>query len=69
MNTNLQFSQRALNWYHTHARRLPWRGLSDPYAIWISEIMAQQTRVDTVIPFFLNWMERFPKFENACQCQ
>lgn len=49
-----------LDWYSTHARRLPWRGLSDPYAIWISEIMAQQTRVDTVIPYFLRWMTRFP---------
>lgn len=67
MNTKLQFSQRLLDWYHAYARRLPWRGLSDPYAIWISEIMAQQTRVDTVIPYFLRWMERFPNVQTLAK--
>jgi len=54
------FSQKLLDWYAAHARQLPWRGLADPYAIWISEIMLQQTRVETVIPYFQRWMERFP---------
>jgi A/G-specific adenine glycosylase len=54
------FSQKLLDWYATHARELPWRGHPDPYAIWISEIMLQQTRVETVIPYFQKWMTRFP---------
>ena len=49
-----------LNWYDEHARRLPWRGVTDPYAVWVSEVMLQQTRVETVIPYYLRWMERFP---------
>ena len=39
---------------------MPWRGSADPYAVWVSEIMAQQTRVETVIPYFERWMKRFP---------
>lgn len=53
-------AHRLLEWYSRNARQLPWRGLNDPYAIWISETMLQQTRVDTVIPYFLNWMKKFP---------
>jgi A/G-specific adenine glycosylase len=49
-----------MHWYHKNGRTLPWRGLADPYAIWVSEIMLQQTRVETVIPYFNRWMERFP---------
>jgi A/G-specific adenine glycosylase len=51
---------RLLDWYAHEARRLPWRGNPDPYAVWVSEIMLQQTRVDTVIPYFEQWMQRFP---------
>ncbi len=39
---------------------MPWRGHSDPYAVWVSEIMLQQTRVETVVPYFEKWMARFP---------
>jgi A/G-specific adenine glycosylase len=49
-----------LDWYAKNARSLPWRGRSSPYAVWVSEIMLQQTRVETVIPYYLRWMERFP---------
>lgn len=49
-----------LDWYACHARDLPWRGHSDPYAVWVAEIMLQQTQVDTVIPYFQRWMARFP---------
>lgn len=51
---------RLLVWYEGHARQLPWRGDSDPYAVWVSEIMLQQTRVETVIPYFERWMQCFP---------
>ncbi len=49
-----------LTWYQHAKRQLPWRGSTDPYAIWVSEIMLQQTRVETVIPYFQRWMEHFP---------
>jgi A/G-specific adenine glycosylase len=55
-----QFSSLLLKWYKSNARSLPWRGHSDPYAVWVSEIMLQQTRVETVIPYFSRWMQRFP---------
>jgi len=49
-----------LRWYDAHRRSLPWRQTRDPYAIWVSEIMLQQTRVDTVIPYYTRFLERFP---------
>lgn len=55
-----RFSTRLLNWYHKHKRTLPWRGHRNPYAVWVSEIMLQQTRVETVIPYFKRWMKLFP---------
>jgi A/G-specific adenine glycosylase len=54
------FRRPLLAWYRQSRRDLPWRGTRDPYAIWISEIMLQQTRVDTVIGFYHRWMDRFP---------
>ncbi len=55
-----RLSSDLLNWYHKHGRTLPWRDHPDPYAVWVSEIMLQQTRVETVIPYFQKWMELFP---------
>ncbi|HNR02132.1 MAG TPA: A/G-specific adenine glycosylase [Anaerolineaceae bacterium] len=55
-----ELSRLLLNWYKQNARVLPWRGHTDPYAIWVSEIMLQQTRVDTVIPYYLRWLKTFP---------
>jgi len=55
-----QFAARILAWYGEHARILPWRLHPDPYAVWVSEIMLQQTRVATVIPYFERWLELFP---------
>lgn len=57
------FAVSILAWYKSHARSLPWRGHIDPYAVWVSEIMLQQTRVDTVVPYFTRWMEHFPTLE------
>ncbi|MEZ5393322.1 MAG: hypothetical protein R2724_10720 [Bryobacterales bacterium] len=50
---------RLLDWYARHARDLPWRRTQDPYRIWVSEIMLQQTRVEAVIPFYERFLERF----------
>jgi A/G-specific adenine glycosylase len=52
-----------LAWYDRNKRDLPWRRTSDPYAVWVSEIMLQQTQVATVIPYWHRWMERFPTVE------
>ncbi len=49
-----------LIWYAQHGRDLPWRHSSDPYAIWVSEIMLQQTQVKAVIPYYQNWLAQFP---------
>ncbi len=48
-----------IEWYNRSARDLPWRSVLTPYRTWISEIMLQQTQVDTVIPYFERWMARF----------
>ena len=52
-----------LAWYRAHRRDLPWRRTRDPYAIWISEAMLQQTRVETVIPYWERFLARFPDVE------
>ncbi len=52
--------RRLLAWYRVHRREMPWRGHPDPYAVWVSEIMLQQTRVDTVRPYFARFVARFP---------
>ncbi len=57
-----------LEWYARHGRRLPWRAARpDPYAVWVSEIMLQQTRVETVEPYFRRWMARFPTVAHLAQ--
>lgn len=58
------FSQELLDWYEINKRDLPWRRHRDPYYIWVSEIMLQQTRVDTVIPYFHRFIERFPTIQS-----
>jgi len=55
-----RLSSKLLAWYHAHKRTLPWRGYPSAYAVWVSEIMLQQTRVEAVIPYFEKWMRLFP---------
>ena len=52
--------EALLAWYAACRRDLPWRKTRDPYAIWVSEIMLQQTRVETVIPYYARFLSRFP---------
>ena len=52
-----------LEWFRANARDLPWRHTQDPYAIWVSEIMLQQTQVKTVLPFWERWMRELPTIE------
>ncbi len=59
----LELRAALLTWYSQSGRNLPWRQTCDPYAIWVSEIMLQQTQVKTVIPYFARWMLQFPTIE------
>lgn len=52
--------ERLLVWYESQKRDLPWRRTRDPYAIWVSEVMLQQTQVKTVLGYYERWMQRFP---------
>lgn len=49
-----------LKWYAARRRSLPWREHPEPYAVWVAEIMAQQTRLESMLPYFKRWMQRFP---------
>ncbi|HEX7022826.1 MAG TPA: A/G-specific adenine glycosylase [Trueperaceae bacterium] len=53
-------TSRLLSWFRASARDLPWRVRREPYRIWVSEVMLQQTRVAAVVPYFQRWMARFP---------
>ena len=55
-----EFRQSLVEWFEEEKRDLPWRHTKDPYKIWVSEVMLQQTRVDTVIPYYNRFMESFP---------
>jgi len=55
-----RFTRDLLDWYDRHGRDLPWRERPEPYAVWISEIMAQQTQMDRVVEYHARWMRRFP---------
>lgn len=63
MNTN-KVGQQLLYWYQQNARDLPWRKTKEPYRVWISEVMLQQTRVETVIPYYQRWMASFPNLDS-----
>src|SRR5688572_22175038 len=54
---------KIVKWFHANHRDLPWRRTRDPYAIWISEIMLQQTTVKTVIPYWERWMHELPNIQ------
>jgi A/G-specific adenine glycosylase len=57
------FQTDLIEWFEMEMRDLPWRKDQDPYKVWVSEIMLQQTRVDTVIPYFTRFLEKFPSIE------
>ncbi len=57
---NTQITQRLLRWYDSEKRNLPWRKTRRPYRIWVSEIMLQQTQVDTVLPYYRRFLKTFP---------
>ena len=59
--------RRLVAWYRAHHRPLPWRNTTNPYPVWISEVMLQQTTVNTVLPYFRRFMERFPDLQNLAR--
>src|SRR5438045_4000230 len=59
---SVEFRRRLLSWFSRHGRDLPWRQTRDPYAILVSEFMLQQTQVATVLPYYKDWLRRFPTF-------
>jgi A/G-specific adenine glycosylase len=61
--------KKLLSWYRKNGRSLPWRGVSDPYRVWISEVMLQQTRVETVIRYYTAWMKRFPDLSALAEAE
>ena len=58
------FAQRILKWYEEEGRDLPWRRTRDPYKIWLSEIILQQTRVNQGLPYYLRFVNAFPSLDD-----
>lgn len=58
------FAQKLIHWYHNNSRNLPWRNTTDPYLIWISEIILQQTKVNQGYNYYLRFIERFPDLKS-----
>src|SRR3989442_434471 len=67
MTAKKTFQQRALTWFKQNKRDLPWRRTRDPYFIWISEVMLQQTQVKTVLPYYERFVARFPDLQSLSQ--
>lgn len=61
------FQRRLLQWYHKNKRDLPWRNTTDPYKIWVSEVMLQQTQVSTVLPYYARFLALFPTIQTLAQ--
>ena len=69
MKNHSGITEALLAWYDRCARKMPWRGIRNPYRTWISEIMLQQTRVETVIPYYERFISRFPSLSDLAAAQ
>lgn len=69
VNWTSTFQQKLLQWYESQQRVLPWREYDDPYAIWVSEIMLQQTRVEAVLPYFERFVTAFPTIQVLAEAE
>ncbi len=63
----MSFSDTLLEWYDSHKRTLPWRGIHDPYKIWLSEVILQQTQIAQGKDYYLRFIERFPTVDLLAQ--
>ena len=59
----LRFRDHLIAWFHANQRQLPWRQTSDPYHVWVSEVMLQQTQVKKVLPYYENFLRIFPDIQ------
>jgi A/G-specific adenine glycosylase len=67
MYSTTNITVELLKWYDKSKRNLPWRKTLDPYKIWLSEVMLQQTQVKTVIPYYKKWIKKFPDFQSISE--
>ena len=69
MNTKeiKKFQKLLHQWYEKHKRPMPWRETNDPYKIWVSEVMLQQTQVNTVIPYYIKFLKQFPNLKSLAE--
>ena len=65
--TNNRIAALLLTWYAAHKRELPWRGAGNPYYVWLSEVILQQTRVAQGLPYYQRFVEQFPTVEALAQ--
>lgn len=65
----MTFSAQIISWYKQHKRDLPWRGIKDPYKIWLSEIILQQTRIEQGTPYYNRFIEQYPSIQNLAKAQ
>ncbi len=64
---NQDIQRKLLAWYDKTKRDLPWRNTKDPYSIWVSEIMLQQTQAKTVIPYYERWVKTLPTIDKLAK--
>lgn len=69
MKDNANFSKHLLDWFYNNKREMPWRETKDPYKIWLSEVMLQQTQVNTVRPYYSKFIERFPDIKTLAHAE
>lgn len=62
-------AKELVEWYRENKRDLPFRLSKDPYSVWVSEIMAQQTRIDTMLPYYNRWMKQFPDIRSCAEAE
>ena len=62
-------ADKLLAWYDAHLHSFPWRGINDPYKTWLSEVMLQQSRVQTVIPYYNRWVDMFPNIRSVAKAK
>ncbi|MBD7946184.1 A/G-specific adenine glycosylase [Psychrobacillus sp. Sa2BUA9] len=66
---NKQIGESLVSWFLEEKRDLPWRKTKDPYKIWVSEVMLQQTKVDTVIPYYERFISKYPSLESLAEAE
>jgi len=69
LRKKIRLRKKLLAWYSAHQRDLPWRRSKDPYAVWVSEVMLQQTQVQTVLPYYRRFLEAFPTIRDLAQAE